>query len=144
MPILNKKLRERREWSEEHREALTTGMDFFHVFAEHHGELSLDYYDSPIIEERRRQAWEQLRRVLLPEWIAARPFTRPTGWWKFDAPEPRRRCLNRQHPHDNPERLAYLAQLELEYPNYRRSAERLSAGIPSVIVGPDFELNPRP
>jgi hypothetical protein len=30
--------------------------------------------------------WWSCRDSLLPEWIAARPGTRPDGWWCFDAP----------------------------------------------------------
>lgn len=35
-------------------------------------------------------AWRQHRAALLEAWIAARPGSRPSGWWLFDAPEPRR------------------------------------------------------
>jgi len=34
--------------------------------------------------ELLREAWEVTRDVILPEWTAERPGTRPFAWWKFD------------------------------------------------------------
>lgn len=39
---------------------------------------------------RLREAWEFGRDQLLEEWVRDRPGTRPPGWWRFSAPEPRR------------------------------------------------------
>ena len=32
-------------------------------------------------------AWEQHGAFVVAEWVAARPATRPVGWWVFDAPD---------------------------------------------------------
>jgi len=36
-----------------------------------------------------REAWEYAGESLLAEWIQTHSGTRPPGWWRFDAPEPR-------------------------------------------------------
>lgn len=36
-------------------------------------------------------AWETHRAEILTSWVAANPCSRPWAWWRFDAPEPRRR-----------------------------------------------------
>jgi hypothetical protein len=38
----------------------------------------------------QEQAWREHRDVMLGDWIAERPGTRPWAFWRFDAPEPRR------------------------------------------------------
>lgn len=87
--------------------------------------------------------WEELRDELLNEWIMERPGTRPWGWWRYDAPERRRRIGTlrlkpgktgikdfhhidddayeviqdgKPHPFDNPARNRYLADVAREYP----------------------------
>jgi hypothetical protein len=37
-----------------------------------------------------RGAWAEFRESILEAWVAARPGTRPAGWWQYDAAEPRR------------------------------------------------------
>ncbi|MGE4194623.1 MAG: hypothetical protein AB7E51_14640 [Pseudodesulfovibrio sp.] len=37
------------------------------------------------------EAWRHFGSHLLAEWIREHPGTRPYGWWRFEAPEPRRR-----------------------------------------------------
>src|SRR5688572_9704602 len=34
-----------------------------------------------------RDVWGEHRDVILERWIRERPGTRPTCWWRFDAPE---------------------------------------------------------
>ena len=34
--------------------------------------------------------WETHRRTIMRDWLKHRPLTRPWGWWRWDAPEPRR------------------------------------------------------
>ncbi len=44
----------------------------------------------PHSEDNKRSAlWEANRDAVLAEWIAAHPGTRPSLWWRHDAPEPR-------------------------------------------------------
>lgn len=37
------------------------------------------------------EAWRTVGATVLEEWIAKYPGTRPWAWWRYDAPEPRRR-----------------------------------------------------
>lgn len=45
------------------------------------------------LQDRARTLWNANRAELLAEWITDRPGSRPWAWWKWDAPEPRRRRL---------------------------------------------------
>lgn len=36
-------------------------------------------------------AWREHGAAILADWIAEHPGTRPSCWWEYDAPEPRRR-----------------------------------------------------
>lgn len=141
MPRPKLKSRSRAGYNDEHKEALTYGYDWFRVFAAVYGEHNLDYYDSPVIDERRKEAWEDLRDELMADWISKHPGTRPLAWWTFEAPE-RRRCINRElHPHDEPTRLEWEAKQE---PTHAEHSRRLTRGRPSIIAGPDFKLDPYP
>ena len=40
---------------------------------------------------KMKNAWENCRDQIMNEFIKLNPCTRPAVWWKFDAPEPRRR-----------------------------------------------------
>ena len=42
-------------------------------------------------DDELRKAWEENREELLADHVRKSPGTRPWSWWKFDAPEPRRR-----------------------------------------------------
>jgi hypothetical protein len=37
------------------------------------------------------ELWPEFRDEILADWIAEAPGTRPSMWWRLDAPEPRRR-----------------------------------------------------
>ena len=56
-------------------------------------ELSMLRYDryQHDIEADTRTLWQRNRAQILKDWTRTRPGTRPTTWWKFDAPEPGRR-----------------------------------------------------
>lgn len=55
-------------------------------------------------EEALQALWTAHRAWILEQWITARPGSRPFGWWKYEAPEPRRRLggvgtlSNDRHP----------------------------------------------
>jgi hypothetical protein len=38
-----------------------------------------------------REAWNDVRDEALVDWVREHAGTRPSAWWKFDAPQPRRR-----------------------------------------------------
>lgn len=58
-------------------------------------------YDEPVAgiefyllagnEAAVRALWRRQRDVVLAQWTREHPGTRPTLWWRFNAPEPRRR-----------------------------------------------------
>ncbi|RDD61456.1 hypothetical protein DRB17_13355 [Ferruginivarius sediminum] len=52
----------------------------------------IDHYVKPM--------WERLRDDILAAHIRDHPGTRPHGWWRFDAPEPRRQVGGTGQPSD--------------------------------------------
>jgi hypothetical protein len=42
-------------------------------------------------DEKLREAWEVHREFIVAQWIKERPGSRPLFWWRYSAPEPRRR-----------------------------------------------------
>ncbi len=44
-----------------------------------------------LIDTQLRALWNGQRDAILAKWIDASPSTRPSFWWKYDAPEPLRR-----------------------------------------------------
>ena len=85
-------------------------------------------------------AWEELREIVLRQWVAQHPMSRPWAWWHFDAPE-RRQRINGVHPHDNPERQRHCTQWEAEHPHVaRQHAYKLWYGRPSCLcIRDDFD-----
>jgi hypothetical protein len=81
--------------------------------------------------DRLKTAWERYRDEIMGDWIRQNPCSRPWGWWRFDAPENRRRVGGFGQP--DFEVLAYG-------PDYER-------GVPSGWItqddvetfGPDFK-----
>jgi hypothetical protein len=45
-----------------------------------------------------REAWEAVRDLIIPKWIAERPGTRPQAWWLIDAPP---MCAELRAPYDD-------------------------------------------
>jgi hypothetical protein len=41
-------------------------------------------------DESKREVWNALRKDILEEHIRRRPGRRPSAWWQFEAPEPKR------------------------------------------------------
>jgi hypothetical protein len=48
-----------------------------------------------------KDAWEEVKDELLPQWIKENPCTRPFGWWLCDSPESRRRVGGSGRRSDN-------------------------------------------
>jgi hypothetical protein len=86
------------------QERLTTG---------HRFDILLNRGEPEPTEEQQRDAWEQLRDVLIRECQAGvedpddpgsalprehGPGTRPWGWWEFEAREPRRQVRDGPEP----------------------------------------------
>ena len=65
--------------------------------------------------------------MIVQEWIIDRPGTRPTCWWKFQAPEPRVRCGGIGTP--SHERLANVLRLHFGVP-----MDWINGGILAVYV----------
>ena len=88
MPVLQRLAKERREWTDEHREVLARGTTYFKELApgffQPRGELDMVAVEA---------GWVALWEELLPKYILDHPGRRPWGWWIFDAPEPTRQLL---------------------------------------------------
>jgi hypothetical protein len=61
-----------------------------------------------------RQLWVEHGKAIVAEWIADHPGTRPSCWWKYEAPGPRVRCGGIGTP--SHERLANVERLHLGVP----------------------------
>lgn len=81
---IRRRTKARTEWSTHHKTHLLTGHDFF---GRGFGMRDFD-------EDAARAAWQELSGELLAEHIAAKPFSRPWAWWRFDSPEPRRQVID--------------------------------------------------
>ena len=81
---VRRRVKSKMEWTREQRRQLLTGFEFFGQGFGREGSIH-----RPIDLDLAREAWEELRAELLPEFIASKPFSRPWAWWRFDAPEPR-------------------------------------------------------
>lgn len=51
-----------------------------------------DFFNE-ISEDERRATWELNREWMLAEYIAMAPTTRPSAWWDYDSPGPRK-CIS--------------------------------------------------
>ena len=91
--------------------------------------------------DAERSAWIEHRDYLLGKWIADEPGTRPAAWWKFDAPERRRRIDGKPHPFDDPTRIAILNSIKVEHPQWDLTQHTaLSFGLPAILF-PETDLN---
>jgi hypothetical protein len=87
-----------------------------------------------------REAWEELRHQLLPEFIAEHPGERPYAWWKCDARERRQRTDGIQHPFDNRVRKSHVDEVAKRFPSFHDEAYKLNKGRPNCLcVRDDFE-----
>lgn len=80
MPRRQRTIRSRPTYSEDHRDHLLSGCDFF---GGGFGDGANFREDDAIA------AWEILRGELLVKHIAETPCTRPWAWWRFEEHEPR-------------------------------------------------------
>jgi len=87
-------------------------------------------------DEQLQAEWSKQRDTLLPEFVKANPGTRPWAWWKWDAPEPRRRerIDGGVHPHDNKERTLKVANSNSDF--LWRVAYHLWFGLPNSHISP--------
>ena len=49
------------------------------------------HFEKYRLSDRLPSLWQEHGPAILTSWIEAKPGTRPSCWWKFDAPENRRR-----------------------------------------------------
>jgi hypothetical protein len=85
-------------------------------------------------DEAIRRAWDELRGSLLPAWSRERPGTRPYAWWRFEAPERRRRIDGQPHPFDDKARTLHVAQSNR--PEFWKAAYDLRWGMPRAFIPP--------
>ena len=83
-----------------------------------------------------RQLWSEHGQMIVQEWIIDRPGTRPTCWWKFQAPGPRVRCSGIGTP--SHERLANVLRVHLGVP-----MDWMNGGILAVYVQLGSDLGVR-
>lgn len=65
--------------------------DFWRILTDQ--EPSNPFSDFALRDDERRALWAEHRERILSEWVAAYPGTRPSHWWRYDAP----RLPARQH-----------------------------------------------
>jgi hypothetical protein len=91
-------------------------------------------------------AWQFLAPQILADWIQRTPVltghrggagTRPWAFWHIDKREPLRRIDGGLHPHKNPARIAYLAEMAAKYPHMLERGTGLYYGRPSAYIVPD-------
>jgi hypothetical protein len=49
--------------------------------------FALQYGPEGVVKLTLRQAWEENREDVVAEWVKRKPGTRPSAWWKWDAPK---------------------------------------------------------
>ena len=87
MPRRSKLKRRSSGWTDQQVEILKSGHDFFNEFP----------------EDEQREAWQDLKKEILQQWLQNQPGTRPWAWWCFDMPAgTRRQRIDDRHPHDDP------------------------------------------
>jgi hypothetical protein len=104
---VRRRAKPRDEWTREQRQQLITGFEFFGKGFGREGSIN-----RPLNLDLAREAWNELRAELLPEFIASKPFSRPWAWWQFDAPEPRDKAESERD---------YLVRLDLLTDEERRT-----------------------
>ena len=107
MPRRSKLRRRSSGWSDQHIEILRTGLDWF----------------DELPEADHQQAWKELQKEIMEQWLTSHPGTRPWAWWRFDLPAgTRRQRINGLHPHDDP---SYSLETKLWYgvPQYQRPCD---------------------
>jgi len=111
MPKISRRNPNRRGgWSERIRERLSSGFDYDFLAPE----------EVPASDAELAAAWQDIGDDLTREHAAERPLSRPWGWWRFSAPQPRRRV--------EPGR---------PYTHYRRAA---AYGVPANCDPDEFEI----
>ena len=125
MPRVLRKPKRRRptDYTEHHIRHLLRGHDFF-----------CKGFGRDV--EAMEEGWRVLREELLPKWRYEHPGSMPWAWWRFDAPERRRRIDGKLHPFDNPARIAEIdrvANLPGTRADYREKMYRLCRGKPSAL-----------
>ena len=151
MPRVKRRAHRRRTtWGQGHIIQLQTGHAYFRD--ESFGNESRRTLDDDLM----RAAWEELGDELLDDWITKSPGTRPYAWWRYTAPERRRRIGSmrlmsgrrgtedadyefvadgRPHPFDDPTRQAKVAEWRRTHPEIaEREAYRLNFGEPNSLM----------
>ena len=154
--VMRRPHRRRSTWGKGHIDQLLSGHGF--CFTENFGNESRGTLD----DELMQAAWVELGDELLDAWTIENPCSRPYAWWRYSAPERRRRVGSMKlkpggkrgndddyefvedgalHPFDNPEREAKVEKWREQYPEIaEREAYRLNFGEPnSLMTLDDFE-----
>src|SRR5262249_23501570 len=82
-----------------------------------------------------REAWEELKGSLLPEYASKFPGTRPWAFWEYDvAGQRRERIDGGAHPFDNRARSLHIAKSDNR--RYWEQAYKLRGGLPVCLIPP--------
>lgn len=81
-------------------------------------------------EAQARALWEEWREVMLRDWIAHYPGTRPHAWWTWDAPEPRKLLEGEWSFHD-----AWPDTLREKF----KSPRHFGTCSPTALINPAWE-----
>ena len=88
-------------------------------------------------EEYIKAAWEEYREVLLEEFIRETPDKRPWAWWRYDAPELRRRIDGKPHPFDELSSESTSEGCPEDDSRLCKEDYDVSFGVPSSSLDPD-------
>jgi hypothetical protein len=110
-PRMRHALRQRNGWTDEQREHLSSGHDFFGSGWGNSARMSQaerERWPSAEVEAEMRAAWEDLRESIMDE--RRDSLTRPWAWWVFEKGYPIRGCHFCGH-HDQAETLDAMGEL---------------------------------
>lgn len=90
-----------------------------------------DYFTDDEVKE----AWQELKGALLPDFVRQNPGHRPWAWWHIEmAGKRRERVDGGVHPHDNKARTLHVANSDSRHMGERAYA--LTWGYPAVHLMP--------
>ncbi len=125
------------------RKKKTSGYTTWHVKQLEHGHDWGNGFGGDV--EAICAAWKIFRAQILEDWIHGEPDyasegpgpgSRPWAWWKFDAPELRRR-VDGTHPFDDPVRIKAVEERAAKHPDFKATANKVYFGKPCCLCFPD-------
>jgi hypothetical protein len=98
------------------------------------------FIEPPHTDADVRDAWEELKGIVLPEFVSEFPGRRPWAWWEFESPQfeqgRRRRIDGKMHPFEDKKRTLHVAASDDK--EFWNRAYALKCGLPAVFI-PRFD-----